>query len=261
MPTLKTIAMGAGAVGAAGIAVITPPILNNNSTEEAIKESDQYSLCLKADLQLFKGADARCYNRKEIYSLLDKPLVNRDGASVSVRLTHPSDASIAPNDATTCRQYREYMFDGWFAMTSRDMRREGYFKRACGVLTALFEAQKASTQFFANGSPTDEEIAGLAPTMRMGEASNLAESISVSRSDGYRWEINIGEQTVFLTELANADFDNDGIEEILGYSAGVMAGGSARFYHVGLIEKDNADAPLRFTVMDFDQDQAAGAGG
>ncbi|WP_411816027.1 hypothetical protein [Hyphococcus sp. DH-69] len=262
MPTVKTIAAGAGALGAASLALLSQPVFKGPDNESADAIADTYQMCLKSSLSLFKDVKAQCYNRKQIYVLLDRPLVNRDGDAVSVSLTHPSDASIAIEEASTCRQYREYVFDGWFAMTTRDMRREGYFKRACGVLTVLFEAQEASTQHFSNGSPTDEEVASLAPNIRFGEFIDGAlDTVSVSQSQRFQWEITMGDQTVYLTELANADFDNDGVEEILAFSAGMVADGTARFYQTGLLEKDRENASLRFTPLKFEDKPVTAAGG
>jgi hypothetical protein len=152
-------------------------------------------------------------------------------------------------------------FDGWYAATSREMRREAYFVRACGALAALDKAQEAKQSYFTGGSPTTEEVAAMASAMRFGEASAAAEDIHVDQAAGHIWRISADAIAVQIHEIANADFDNDGVEEILAFSSGAPAGGTASFYDVGLIEKDSAEAALVFTHLSYGRNEAGGVGG
>ena len=81
----------------------------------------------------------------DLAALRTKPVINAQGAPAGLMMTHPSDASIAPAEVRTCAGYAEMTFDGWFAATSMEMRREGFFIRACGTLAALSEASRSMT--------------------------------------------------------------------------------------------------------------------
>lgn len=252
--TLKMAMIGAGAAGAAGVVAVTQPFF----TEEGAAPSE---VCLKADIGFFEGASARCYTQEEIMRLADAPLLDSAGERAVVSLSHPTDASAPPADYATCRSYQKARFEGWYALTSADMRREGYFIRACGVLSVLNEAQKAEHGFFEKGSPSLDDILTLAGTMTFGEAALTPQDARVEKEQGYVWRVSGAAMSAEIHEIANADFDNDGVEEILAFIAGAPQGGTASFYEVGLLEKDAAGAALEFTPFRFTGEDAAGAAG
>jgi len=257
MQMIKTLVMGAGAVGAAGVAFVAVP--DRNAEKSANASSSLSEICLKGDLDLFEGVSAKCFSRNELLALRDRPVVDMQGRPVAVSMSHPSDMSVPAEDCRTCRDYSEMSFDGWYAMSSREMRREAYFVRACGTLAALSNAQPAATSYFSNGSPEAEEVALLARTMKFGEAGP-GEDIHVEKSPGDIWRISSGDMNWRIHEIANADFDNDGVEEIMAFTVGAPEGGTAAFYNAGLLEKDTAGAALSFTPVSYGRDKAAGAG-
>ncbi len=258
MSMLRMALMGTGAAGAAGVAILGGPYLDGKRTSPA-PASARSDICLKNDLPMFEGVRAKCYSRDDLRALSEAPLVDRQGAQVSMSMTHPTDASVTPADCKTCSDYRKMSFEGRYAATSRDMRREGYFIRACGVLDALSNAQPAQTSFFENGSPTSEEVTALAASMKFGETGPA--NIQVEKGAGQVWRITAGSFNVQFHEIANADFDNDGVEEILAFSASAPEAGTASFYDIGLMEIDSASAPLVFTPLSFGREDAAGVGG
>lgn len=261
MVAIRTMVMGAGAAGAAMVAAVTQPFgAGEDKRSDAADPSNHAVICLKSDLVFFEDVETQCLSRDALRALADAPVADLSGQSVVMTMTHPTDLSIEPTECVTCRDYREMQFDGWFAMTARDMRREAYFRRACGVLAALADARPAEQSYFVDGSPAAEGVATLAEVIRFGELGP-AEVLTVEREESHQWRIGADTLTVVLQELANADFDNDGIEEILAFTAGTPEGGSAAFYEVGLIERDGADAALRFTPLTFGRDEAAGAAG
>lgn len=252
--------MGAGAAGAAAAAIFTQPLRNVDETP-ANSERGAYEVCLKTDMPLFVNAPARCYDHEALLALLDERILDLQGNAVTVTMAHPSDATVAQASCRTCRDYREMSFDGWYAATTRAMRREGYFVRACGALSAMFDAQAADREFFNNGSPESEEVAALKGVLRIGETAPDADAVIVEQPGAFQWRIAADNQFVEIQELANADFDNDGVGEILVFLAGGTNGGSALFYDVGLIQKDAAGASLEFSPLSFGRDAAAGAAG
>ena len=259
MSTLRMMIMGAGAAGATGVAVFTQPRAPEPS--ELTQEQSTAEVCLKSKLAFFEGVDARCYNVDDLRAMLKKPLVDMSGERVAVMMAHPTDVSVAPKSVQNCADYREMQFEGWYAATSREMRREGFFVRACGVLKALNDAQPAAKSFFVNGSPAEEDVAVFGAGLKFGEAANAPDDVVVTKGDAFDWRISADAMTITIQELANADFDNDGVEEILAFTAGGPQGGGARFYDVGILEKDAEDAPLNFTVLNYGRNKAAGPSG
>lgn len=257
MQLMKTLVVSAGAAGAAGLAIVAVP--GGDADKHTDRRIAGMELCLKSDLPFFEGVSAKCFSREELLALRDRPLVDMALQPVSVSMSHPSDMSVAPEECRTCRDYGEMSFDGWYALTSRDMRREGYFIRACGLLNALTDAQPAAQSYFADGSPEAEEVAVLARTIRFGEAA-VGEDLTVEKTSGALWRISSGAMTIQLHELANADFDNDGVEEIMAFTGGAAAGGTAVFYDAGLLEKDSEGAALTFTPLSYGPEKASGPG-
>ena len=257
MQMIKTLVMGAGAVGAASVALVAVP--DHDAEKLANVSSPASEICLKGDLDLFDGVSSKCFSRDELLALRDRPVVDMQGQPVAVSMSHPTDMSVPAEDCRTCRDYGEMSFDGWYALSSREMRREAYFVRACGLLAALANAQPASSTYFPNGSPEAEEVAKLARTMKFGEAGP-GEDIHVEKEPGAIWRISSGQMKWQIHEIANADFDNDGVEEIMAFTVGAPEGGTASFYNAGLLEKDAAGAALAFTPLSYGRDKAAGAG-
>jgi hypothetical protein len=258
MSMMRMAIVGTGAAGAAGVAVFGGPMLDAGKSEKAPTLVER-EICLKGDLPLFEGVDAKCYSRAEFRALLDRAVLDAQGEPILLTMSHPSDRSAASATSSNCRQFREMAFDGWYAASSREMRREASFVRACGALAALDKAQDAKQSFFTNGSPNAEDMAVMVSAMRFGEAS--AENLQVDQASGHVWRITADAITVQIHEIANADFDNDGIEEVLAFSAGAPVGGTASFYDVGLIEKDSAEAALIFTQLSYGRNEASGVGG
>ncbi len=258
MSPLKMSVIGAGAAAAAGVTVVTQTLPNKET--ERLSHASAWEVCLKSDLSFFADIPAECYSHEQVRNMANAPLVDRQGARVSVSMTHPTDMSADPVEVGTCRDYRKASSDGWYALTSREMRREAYFIRACGTLAMLSEAQQAEHAYFDNGSPRSEEVAALASTMTFGERAPSG-AVRADRSEDYVWRVSGGDFSVAIHEIANADFDNDGVEEILAFTAGAPEGGTAAFYETGLLEKDAANAALAFTPLSFKGNEPGRAGG
>ncbi|MEZ5891805.1 MAG: hypothetical protein R3C58_01455 [Parvularculaceae bacterium] len=258
MPGLRTLIMGAGALAAVG-GVATLPVLVKPHEASLLSERASYEVCLKSDLVFFKDAPAKCYAPADVRALADHQVLDSGGEPASLAMVHPTDATMAPMDCRTCAQYREARFDGWFVESARDMRREAYFVRACGVLAAIAEAQAAKESYFTNGSPAEAEVAALASTMSFGEPQS--ENQLVAKGSNHVWMITSGPATIAMQELANADFDNDGVEEILVTFTGGLAGGTAAYHDVGYLEKDGPGAALAFSPLDFESARNGAAGG
>ena len=276
-------AAAAGVVILAGLPFIEsdPPALED--------ETAGFSLCLRSDMPFFEGADAKCYSHTELFALSDRPVLNAEGAPVSVAMTHPTDMSAEKAISRTCGVWLDLKREGWFALTSSDQRREAFFIRACGALSLMLEARPAEINHFADGSLTPGEVVALLRNgpfgIGAGETDDISGAISleIDENDGAGdadagdnriapertspaapllvfestdgaaggWRLEYGGRLIVMQELALADFDGDDTAELLVFTRAGATDGTAVSYALGLLEKDSPDAALSFTASDF----------
>ena len=258
--TVKMAIAGLGAAGAAGVAFVAVPDQGSERSAASVN-AQPFEVCLKSDIEFFEGVTARCYSQEELARLADAPLKGGNGGKAFASLSHPTDMQAGTREVATCRDYRKAHGEGWYALSGAAMRHEAYFIRACGVLSMLMEAQAPDHSFFKEGSPTAGDIKALSAGFSFGEASAAEGAVKVNKEPGHQWRIDAGNLSVGLTEIANADFDNDGVEEILAFSSEAPKGGTASHYQTGLIQKDAANAAVTFTPVTFAGDEGAGASG
>ena len=246
---IRMLAMGAGALGAAGAATffgVTGP----DRDRASIDGSPDFTICLKTDIRYFEGVEARCYQRSDLVRLRDAPLVDQGADQIVVNMTHPSEATVPASSSATCREYEDALWEGRYALSTSDMRREAYFIRACRALDMLLDAVPAEISHFEGGSPSEVEVAAIAAEglLRFDPEGGPIVAAEVAKTGAADWRITGGGETAILQEIANADFDGDRIEEILVFLSGGPEDGAARAAAVALLEKDAAGDPVLLTV-------------
>ncbi len=279
---------GFSVIGAvAGIAVLASlPFACEDTPRTDQSAGGDYELCLRTDMPFFNGGPARCYDRAALMALAAAPVLDGGGAAASVTLTHPTDATAPDAVVRNCGVYVDLKQDGWFALTSRDQRREAFFIRACGALSLMLEARAPGVVYFADGSPGPEDMAAFLKSApfglvsaretplaeKPGEGAKIALTLeSESRASGKiaagpddgagaadeaveagpaMWRFRRGDRLVVIQELALADFDRDGVGELLTFVRAGPVDGTAVFYAVGLLEKDSPESGLSFRPSD-----------
>jgi len=251
MVGLRTIIGGVGAVGAAGAMALTGVATQSDEapSRAAAQRVSDFSICLKTSLPFFEGVEKGCYQKSDISDFQDRPVVDNDGNVVTYDLAHPTNHSAALLPCTTCREYREMNWMGWFAPSSREMRREAFFVRACGLLDVLADARQARETFFAADGLTKTGLATLSSNSvpQLNEAvAGIGVSYEIASAGDGRWLFTSETQTVLVQEIAYADFDADGIEDALVFVAAGPDEGSARIYDVAVMTKLSQDGPLTY---------------
>jgi len=250
---IRTIVAISGIAGAGGVALL------NGAQTEGVSVSatpagsqQQHELCLRAALPFFDGVGPGCYTTDEIRAFADLPVVGSGGEETTVMLSHPTDADAAPYDCATCRVYREMRYEGWYALTSRDMRREAYFVRACRLIEMLGDARPAEISYFGDGEASFDDIESVAAMAMIGVAADASDASAapevIAGGDG-EWRLVRGDATTVLQELSAADFDGDSIEDILVFAASAPVEGTARAVAVGLLRKIAADGEALFSPI------------
>ncbi len=258
---VRGLIMGAAGLGAAAAGVFGVSTLRD-SDETADADTDALhqvsfggeEICLKADIDFIPGDQNRCFTSAEIAGWRIEPLIDPERGAMAVTMRHPTDGARSAAEPKTCRDYGELRYDGWYAPTSREMRREAFFVRACGVIEMLMRAQTATTNHFADDGLELGEVASISADrfLRLGaEDIDAPGDPEIERISDTAWRVAAGGQTTFIEEIAVLDFDNDGIAEILAFFAGGPDQATARLADIALLEKDADQAAVTVTAIDF----------
>ncbi len=240
-----------GAVATAiGVSVLiygASHLLKERSIEKTLGSDEEKFLCLKTKIAFAAGADRGCYSRADIAALMNAPLLDDRGAPATVDLSHPTDYDRPQATAATCADWRRLTGEGWYALSTREMRREAWFVRACGTLALLEVARRPDLSHFEGGdaSQADMESLAAAAPFGIGEAGAAA-PMSVAKSGAAEWRLSGSGQSVVIQEIAHADFNADGLGDILVFASLGVEGGTAAASETGLLEKRKASGPVRF---------------
>ena len=244
-------------------------------------------ICFLNDAPYFSALAQGCYPQSIIQDLRTRDLVNRRGATISVTLSSPPAAPEAEETCTSCEDYEQRRRLGWFALTNRDQRREAFFERACGFLTVLEKGEVPEQTFFAGGRLSRDDLASLEsrsvfqmaalPPARAAQSSisegtvastnDVAEMISSDNAentseattssnawaieaDGDSWSLSLPNQSVRFEPLVHADFNNDGLGDILVYMAAQMTEGTANQGELAVLTKLNLGGAITIVSLD-----------
>lgn len=253
---VRPLIVGLGAAGALSAAAVTGVSVMRNDGAEPVARAAVASLanaagetvCIKSNVRLVEGMGAACYGRAQYEAMRDRAVITADGAAMRVALAHPTDARAPAETASTCAEYDTLIAEGWEAVTSADLRREEYFRRACGALDMLVKARPARTTNFEGGKAAEADVRSMATAEAtgFGEAGASVPVEVASAGDGV-WKLIIGQNETVIYEIAHADFTGDGAGEILAYVSVGASGGTARTGVIGLMEKASAGGPCGFS--------------
>jgi hypothetical protein len=162
----------------------------------------------------------------------------------------------------TCREYFDLEARGFFAATTADMTGLSVFIERCDALTLLKDAVPARKSFVqqlkldaatARQLPASLIPPSVAETMddkrddasRHGKAIGDAFPKAKFKPDApYQVEIRANDWIVVVTVQAWADFDRDGLEDVLLFTANYIDGGTLRCYGHELITRRSANGKI-----------------
>jgi len=259
-----------GLMGATGIIATEIGSVGGMGLLPAPPQSEGDTFCLLTDAPFFETLEAGCYPRDLIDDLYTSPLVNRRGANIVVTMSSPPDQAAATADCGTCADYEARRDEGWFALTSRDQRREDFFERACGMLGYLRAAGPVEISHFVDQTISDRDVETMEPERMLRFATGRESSRSLSpdhasvsaretevrreikrliSESGAAWSIESDDQRLFLQPLVHADFNGDRIGDVLVYLRTRYEEGSAATGRVGLLTKTSAQGPVSFESL------------
>lgn len=239
------------ALGAAGTATYfgAPDGETDESAFSLAERDDGFEICLETDIPLFEGDQKGCLDRRDLAELRRAALLNRDGDPITLSLAHPTDATADAFECSTCGQYDDLIFEGWYAETSRDMRREAYFVRACALLSLLSRAEKAEESFFGEDGLTETVMENLSTDRlpRLAENADVAATdMSLIRDNDGNWRYEDDDRFVTVEELALADFDGDGVQDILVLVVAGPNDGTAKIVDYGILKRATASDSVEY---------------
>ncbi|MBB5519087.1 hypothetical protein [Amphiplicatus metriothermophilus] len=243
----RLLLFGALATLAAILAVAAIILLLRREAEER-----RAAVCLRTDIGVAGLESGSCRPPAAFADFAESPVTDSGGAA-SVSLSHPTDPRAGAVTVRTCAAWRARRAEGWHALAAADMRRELAFERACGALAALERARAPERTHFRDGALARGDVAavaGAAP-LRIGPAADDAEAgtVAIEAEAPGVWRWSAGGQRVRLQEIAHADFNGDGLGDVLVFLAAAAESGTASAGAVGIVEKTAENAPARFTAM------------
>lgn len=268
-------ATGLGAAGAAivaGVALVlnqeAPPNASPDGTAETTAErsaardaiaageaaqgSETDAVCLRRDLGLDLGDGAQCISRLDLPALLDRKLIDSTGEAAEMTYASPTDAAAALV-VSSCRDYLDLRARGYFAPTTRDMRREGFFQRACGALRMLASSSPAAASNFVGDSLSRVDVADMAARgqFRLGpdDRETLVDAVDVVADGDGVWRYATNVESVVIQEIAFADFNADSLGDVLVFVAIGARGGTASANVLGYVEKTSPEGPPSFQLV------------
>jgi hypothetical protein len=221
---------------------------------------DVFAVRLLQPLPFADGVEDGSVSKGDIPDLMRRPVAKGSDPGIDgVRLTSKDGDT---RTARTCEDYLGLVRSGWFADTGFDAARESAFNFTCVTLAFLVEATPPDRSFIAAPAVGVGDIALLpanvlpapveAERRRLGELAagggTVADQIdpaapttTIARHQA-RYTYRGVEQV--LTELARADFNGDGVEDILVFVDESTPGGPYRAaYHI-VLTRTAADGPF-----------------
>ena len=206
-------------------------------------------------MQFADGTEVKSIAKADIEDLRDLPIHMGKNKTNGVTLTNRKNEKIHVH---TCREYDAALERGYFPYSNYDISMASWFKYPCGLLNLLETATIPQRSFI----PTSKEglfNLELLPLSLFPVVSDFEQTYgynieNVTYQDqvekellkvtdmGHNWfscEDDVLEQ--HLTEVARADFNGDGIEDILFFESVHATQGSFRFYQIIILTRKSID--------------------
>ena len=227
--------------------------------QDHMGEPDEIFELLEA-MTLADSTQLRAIARTDVEDLRDQPVnfIPQQGLD-GVELTGPNDEK---RTCRTCREYDAAIAEGYYAFTTFDMKMATRFEHRCGLLAGLQRAKTPLQSFVSKPrvSILDLDLLPYSFFPVMPQHENDANSKSyqdlvdsgtliVRRVRGNLLRIEEQEgMGQLLIEVVRADFNGDGIEDILLFEYCYATHGTMGFGGVRLITRFSSTE--KYTVLD-----------
>lgn len=197
--------------------------------------------------------------KSEIPELLDLPVRNGNTdlkEGYGVEMTRPNYEKFM---VYTCWQWKKALKEEAYAASTYDMSMEGSLIHACGLLFELQRAKQPIKSFVSNPKVTlaDFNLLPAAILAFMPDDENERERLrsktvsqtvpkqDIERADGKAISLSYGGFRQNFWEAARADFDGDGVEDILVFTGGRAEGGTMGYADYFIVTRTSPSGPLK----------------
>lgn len=205
-------------------------------------------------MQFANSAEVRFVAKAEIETLRDQPVrLGQNDHIDGVTLTNTNHETRL---VRTCREYDEVLKQGYFAYSNFDIKMSAWFEHQCGLLNSLQAAAAPSASYVSDPrvGVLDLDVLPFSLFPCVGEAAEEADlnvtyqskvdegALVVKRIRQNLLQVEepegMGQQ---LIEVARADFNGDGIEDILLFEYCYATHGTVGFGGIRIITRKSND--------------------
>ena len=198
--------------------------------------------------------------QSDIEGLFDLPVRNGDtnlkeGYGVEMTKTDGKKFMVY-----TCREWKKAQAEQAYSATTYDMAMEGFLIHRCGLLFELQRAKLPLKSFIANPRVSLANLnllpAEILSAINEGEAqekerlrgmtvSEVVASKDIEKADDEVVTLSYGGFRQSFWEGARADFNGDGVEDILVFTAGRAEGGTMGYADYFVLTRTGPSGPLK----------------
>lgn len=187
---------------------------------------------------------------RQIDGLLDKPVITVNGKETISMINEGGKEAVA----STPREWLRLRSDGYGPKTTYDIKAEGWYKRTCLPRLWLKEAAPAKTSYLRDFSLMQDPLRQLPATLGLDYWGERGEEIERESKQGKTWHdlsltlkasvedecsvwVEDDEELTSIHLLAWADFDGDGVEDVLLDVANRSKQGTICFYRMVVLTR------------------------
>ncbi|WP_251961815.1 hypothetical protein [Pseudomonas sp. Marseille-Q5299] len=225
------------------------------SAEEVGRLLEEYAEAPEAIFELLEGLqftdeeEVTVVSKSDLESLLDRPVRLGENSHIDgVTLTNDNGEQWL---VRTCREYESAHADGFYALTTFDMKMAAWFEHQCGLLKALQAASISSASYVSSPKVgiVDLSLMPFSFFPSMGEVEEEHEpsvSYQDKLDDGVLTIKRVSQNLIVvesdsmgqkLVEVMRADLNGDGIEDILLFEYCYAIGGTFGFGGIKMITR------------------------
>jgi hypothetical protein len=205
------------------------------------------------------------FSSSDVDLLYEKPILPRPHGLEQLEMTREVAGETEKISVASCREWAEAVRDGYFALTTYDIKEESLFRKVYAVVACLAQAKVPKPSYISNPrlgasnlellplrvlpilSRDDEEEITTMETQGI-SMTDLEQSgrVQVVECSALSLHLHFDGMGLVLSEIMCADIDGDGVEDILVGSYEYALGGT---YGVGpalLLTRRGPDTPFTF---------------
>jgi hypothetical protein len=212
----------------------------------------------------------------DIDSLYDRPILPRRYGLETLHMGRKTSESEERIEVKTCHEWAEAVSDGYYALTTYDIKEETYFKRVYALVAALAKAKVPKHSFISEQRVSIANFDLLPVTLLPALSGDDVEELQRFKSEGVHilelikqgrvkivsssplsLTLHYNYMGLCLNEILRADLNDDGIEDLLlGIYSWALegtfgAGGTVALTRLGIDQQFTTVENIELNVKEF----------